>query len=913
VRRRLAGATIAACALALAPAVAAGQEQPYRQGDAGGFRNVLPGGQGETVNAAELAAAQGGQAPRSFTDQLPMYTELLKAEPNLTAADLDRYFKDASFGVKPADVVRTERPRAGVAILRDTFGVPHVYGQARADTMFGAGYASAEDRLFLMDILRHTGRGRLTELVGPGAGDSIVRADADQLKIADYSEEELQGMVDGAATANGAEGQQMKADLLAYVDGVNAYIAEARNDPSKMPAEYAALGHPAGPTDWKPTDTVAIASLIGGIFGKGGGSEAQAGQVLAAANQRFGKRRGRAVFDDFRRREDPEAPITTRTRFPFDDPGRVNPAAVALPDLGTLKDRDPIVSSTGGGSGAGGGAPGGLPIPPLPVPLPVPVAGKQRMSNALLVAGSRSATGKPIAVMGPQVGYYSPQILMEMDMHGPGIDARGATFPGVSLYILLGRGPDYAWSATTATTDVVDQFAEKLCNPDGSAATLDSTHYLYKGECVPFLTRDQVLTTPVPVTDPAPPRQITLRVERSVHGPIQSRATVKGQPVAFASARSTYFHELESALAFKRLTGGEVTDAGSFQRAMGKVNFAFNWFYADDRDVAYLQSGWYPRRARGVDPDLPAWGTGEWDWQKFKRGTYRERIMPFRALPKDVSPSQGYIVNWNNKQARGWRSADDEWSFGSVNRSERLEDALRKRLRGGRKVDLVGLVKVMESGATIDPRGQEIYPLLRRVIGRTGRRDVAPLLQILDSWRGGGSHRRDLDGDNVYDESPAVALIDAWWPRLLRASFEPVVGTRFMGEAQKINPFVKPPGPGGSAFGSGWWGYVDKDLRSLLGQRVRGPLSRAYCGRGSLRRCRQLLVETLRDAAVDVRGRYGVSNVADVKLPATCPEGRQPQACDQIEFTTAGAVGTPAIPWQDRPTFQQIVAVEGRR
>jgi len=156
--------------------VAHAQEQPYRQNDAGGFRNVLPGGQGETVNALELAAAQGGSAPASYTDQLPMYTELLKAEPTLTAADLDKFFKDTSFGAKPEDVVRTARPRAGVAILRDRYNVPHVYGQTRADTMFGAGYASAEDRLFLMDVLRHTGRGRLTELIGAGTNDANVVA-----------------------------------------------------------------------------------------------------------------------------------------------------------------------------------------------------------------------------------------------------------------------------------------------------------------------------------------------------------------------------------------------------------------------------------------------------------------------------------------------------------------------------------------------------------------------------------------------------------------------------------------------------------------------------------------------------------------------------------------------------------------
>ena len=58
-----------------------------------------------------------------------------------------------------------------------------------------------------------------------------------------------------------------------------------------------------------------------------------------------------------------------------------------------------------------------------------------------------------------------------MDLHGPDIDAQGAAFPGVSPYVLLGRGQDFAWSATSAGQDIIDTFAEKLCEPDGSAPT----------------------------------------------------------------------------------------------------------------------------------------------------------------------------------------------------------------------------------------------------------------------------------------------------------------------------------------------------------------------------------------------------------------------------------------------------------
>ena len=909
--RRSAAWVAAALALAATPAYA--QDLPSGT-DFGGFRNVLPAGEGETVNAQELAAFQAnGTRPRSFTSQLPLYTDLLYAEPTLQPADLDRFFKDARFGVPADEIESTDEPRPGVTILRDrTYEVPHVYGATRADTMFGAGYASAQDRLFLMDVLRHTGRANLTELIGPGENNATVKMDAAQLKIADYSEEELQRMIDVAAGSAGAEGAQVKQDLLDYVDGINAYIREARQDISKMPGEYAALGK--SPEDWKPTDTVAVASLIGGIFGRGGGGEAKNGLALREAQERFGVgREARRIFNDFRSADDPEAPVTTTRRFPFDDPGRRNGRAIAVPDLHSLEDRNPIVSGAqASASSRSSAAPDWLSrLQQLGIVFP------KEQSNALLVAGRKSESGRPVAVMGPQVSYYSPQILMELDLHGPGIDARGAAFPGISLYVLLGRGQDFAWSATTATTDVSDEFAEKLCEPDGSQPTIRSEHYLYKGRCIPFVVRDHVLRhTPGPLDiadGNTETQEFTLRVERSVHGPIQSRATVDGVPVAYAEARSTYFHELESALAFKRLNGNEVSDARSFQRTMRFVNFAFNWFYVDDRDIAYFQSGWYPRRARGVDPSLPAWGTGEWDWQRFDPDTYDKRVMRSSQLPQDINPRRGYLVSWNNKQAPGWRSADDQWSYGSMQRVQRLEKGILAGLRGGGRISLTELVQIMENGATIDPRGQELYPWIRKVIGRQSDPDVKALLGILDEWQRTGSHRRDLDRDGFYDQSAATALMDAWWGPLVQRIFEPVLGAPLVDSIRAINAFDSPPNgdQNGSSYATGWYGYVDKDLRSLLGKRVRDPLSRRYCGRGSLRRCRDLLVGALEDAAREVRQRYGVTDLSQVRVPVTCETGSH--ACDQIEFTTAGAVNIDPIPWQDRPTFQQIVEVGGHR
>ena len=93
-------------------------------------------------------------------------------------------------------------------------------------------------------------------------------------------------------------------------------------------------------------------------------------------------------------------------------------------------------------------------------------------------------------MFGPQVAYFAPQILMEEDVHAPGgpgpIDARGAAFPGTNLYVQLGRGRDYAWSATSAGQDIIDTFAVPLCEPDGGKPTLDSTDYRFRGRCLPI-------------------------------------------------------------------------------------------------------------------------------------------------------------------------------------------------------------------------------------------------------------------------------------------------------------------------------------------------------------------------------------------------------------------------------------------
>src|SRR3954453_4756159 len=173
--RRPAALTAAALlVLLLATATAASAApEPYQQNDYKGFRNILPPGENGFDNAAQLAAFEAnGTYPQHANDQLGMYGDLVHVAPNLKAGDIDKYFKDGSFGVKPDDVDRTYSPRSDVTIVRDKgFGTGHVYGDTRSGTMFGAGYIAAEDRLFFIDVLRHLGRAQLTAFAGGAQGN----------------------------------------------------------------------------------------------------------------------------------------------------------------------------------------------------------------------------------------------------------------------------------------------------------------------------------------------------------------------------------------------------------------------------------------------------------------------------------------------------------------------------------------------------------------------------------------------------------------------------------------------------------------------------------------------------------------------------------------------------------------------
>jgi acyl-homoserine lactone acylase PvdQ len=884
-RRPLVPFWAALLAVVISAASAGGASGAAAPGDPGLFLNILPAGQG---TSASLSTGYPAQDPPHTTDQLDMYRSLPVSNlGSLTDGDLTRYFKSETF-VSPsgAGIERTEQPTARVTILRDHYGVPHIYGDTRADAMFGAGYVTAEDRLFLTDVLRHYGRGRLSEFLGPSQAD--LDMDRAIYEVAGYSEQELQDQVDRLPTKFGPLGQQVVDDGTAFIDGMNARVHEDIANSTEMPEEYPALQ--LVPQDWKPTDLVAVATLIQAIFASGGGGELQNALFQQAAKAKLGSAKAKNLYQDLRSAEDPEAQVTADATFKYMGPAPVDPAAVAMPDSGSVQGYDPIMTTPPSGSSAGSSSL--LALDPLAFlqnrleQLGIRFPGA--MSNWLAATASKATAGHPVAVMGPQVSYFSPEILMETDLHAPaagstpGLDARGATFPGLSLYVLLGRGRNFAWSATSGESDLVDVRAEKLCQPDGSRPTTDSTSYLFNGACVPMTTRtDQWVAKPTAGGTGAP-TLVEAHVRRTRHGPVFATGTVNGAPVAFVGQRSTFGGELDSAVSFVLLNSNQVTGPSSFIDAMSKLTGSFNWLYTDALHIAYYHSGLYPVRAKGVDPDLPSWGTGRWEWQGFVSAA---------AHPQALDPSKGWIDSWNNKPAHGWRAADGQWGYGSIHRVQMLTSRLEARVPSG-QVSPSDLVRIMADAATVDLRGQEDLPWVLKAIGDDPQ--DAPYLQIMKDWVATGAHRVDRNGDGQYDDQAAVALMDEWWSRMIYAAFDPTLSGLYGNIPLSIDDTNRTSHLG-SSFQTGYYGYVQKAVRMALGVPVSGAYAVLRCADGTLAGCRAALIQSLRDS-VNALGPNASTWNAD-------------EQDETIHFEAVGLVSVPDIPWQNRPTFQQVVQV----
>jgi acyl-homoserine lactone acylase PvdQ len=757
-------------------------------------------------------------------NQAKLYDALTPLWDKVTAADLARYYKPNRFGasgkVEPL-------PRRDVRIVRDGFGVAHVNGKTRAAVWYGAGWVAAEDRGLLMELLRSAGR--LSAIDAPGFNAFAVALSGRHFESSPQTEAFLSKQFD-LVRAQGPEGRQALADIDAFLRGLNAYNRKAG----------------LSVTPWTRNDVLAVATVIAARFGAGGGDEARRSEFLSALRAQMEKDLGDVVFTDLSELDDADAPVSVPGQFPFRSTQLLDgPGAVALDD----------------GSVRGSGT--------------VPASAAAEMSNAILVGASRSATGHPILVAGPQLGYYFPEVALEYDLHGGGIDVRGMAVPGLP-YVVIGRGKDFAWSATSSQTDIVDTFAESLCGGD-------DLHYLYKGTCRAMTTFD------AGVLKGAPGQQDTPVVfHETVHGPVMGYATVQGVRVALAQERSTRGREAVNLVPFMELNENVVRSPQTFVQTMSKLELAFNWFYADWKHIAFFSSARMPVRAPGTAPELPTAGTGEYDWRGFATPAQH---------PQSIDPPSGYIVNWNNRPARGFGAADDNWSYGSVQRVQLLAAGFARK----RKLTPAQVVSIMNKAATQDLRAVVVLPSIAAVLKTAPAPNprTAQMLSLLEAWATRGGSRLDRDLDGRIDD-PGAAILDAVWPRVADAVLRPRLGplTARLAELMEVDDA---PGPAGSAYLDGWYGYVDKDLRQILARPVRSGFARVYCAGGDGAGCRDSLWAAFDAAGAELAAAQGPDPAA----------WRADATKERIRF--APGILTDTMRWANRSTFQQVISFTGHR
>jgi acyl-homoserine lactone acylase PvdQ len=959
---------------------------PFVDCSGGQVFNILPPGQTGTYDRKDFLAAQLGQFPPYTRDQEPLYANLLNFAPNVQAAEISTFYKDASF---MADRKRAEEPggrvetflypHEGTVILRDSqFGVPHIFGKTRADTEFGSGFASAEDRLFEMDVLRHVGRAQLTSFIGPSKENE--EKDCEVAREAGYSESELEEQVkhfpalhpdpitiEGKPTT---EGQQIADDATAYVNGVNEYATEALTgvglNKAKLPAEYELLQilppTPHSLTEWKATDIIATATLVQAIFAKGGGNEVASALLYQSLVKRYGPENGRKIWEDLRSQNDPNAQVSINTPFNYEKvPPNPNSNSLAMP---TQPHSDAYqLGHENCKPTPAGTLPGQISTAGVSVDL-TPLLGALRQgtphgSNELIVDAAHSATGHPIAVFGPQTGYFAPQLLHEIDLHGAGLQARGVSFAGTEVFVEIGRGVDYSWSATSAGADIVDQRIEKLCNTDKTSASIDSKAYMYNGVCKPMdVERTDREFGKTSLGSPSLSELLTIKIERTVHGPVIGRTYAKdasGQtfPVAVSSQRSTFGDELGSAPAFLEWNDPEIIhSATDFQRAAGKETGTFNWTYVDSKDVAYYMSGKLPKRNPEVNPNFPTWGTGEWEWGGFVPTDLsaadvhpRASTIPAGAQTGIVNGTlkEGFFTNWNNKPAPEFSAADNNFAYGPVYRVQSLSDRL-KAILSQRLATPADVVNAMEDAGSVDLDGSQLVgPIAAVLSGAPGLTQAEQqVLDILQTWSqdkqfwGSGvpeAHRRDRNGLGFYEKGNAVAIMDKLYPRVAHAVFDPWLSPRpntsdadSFGQLNGLNPLLGDlPRAQGSAYDGGWEGYLQRSLLQAVNPSIANSYSQVYCGgngspgSGSLASCQEALKHALDLTIGKLTEIYGGSSDPNAwtcsRNNATGREAGAGQAdgtkcnpaLDDIQYSAVGVGKVPSMPWVNRPTFQQVV------
>lgn len=297
---------------------------------------------------------------------------------------------------------------APVEIIRDKYGVPHIYAESEHDLAFAQGYVHAQDRLWQMEFNRRIGAGTLSAILG----DSTLDIDRFMRTLG------LRRAAEKDWTLLEAE---MRDLMQAYADGVNAYVDSHRR---RLPLEFSILGvHPA---PWTPIDSLTWGKVMAFNLGSNYDYELLRARIIAELGAE-----------------------ASQTLLPPYDSGA------------------PVIVPAGTGNytwlrGIEGGAQADLTA--LLGPL-----GSDAGSNNWVVSGSRTTSGKPLIADDMHLGLNMPSVWYENSLHGGRLDVAGYSFPGVPL-VIVGHNNRVAWAVTNLPADVQDFYIERLDDADNPTA-----------------------------------------------------------------------------------------------------------------------------------------------------------------------------------------------------------------------------------------------------------------------------------------------------------------------------------------------------------------------------------------------------------------------------------------------------------
>jgi penicillin G amidase len=466
-----------------------------------------------------------------------------------------------------------------VEVWRDSMGVPHLWASSEADLFRALGYVHAQDRLFQMEMFRRVADGRLAEILGPG----LVETDRFLRTLG-------MGRAAGEHQAHLAPGEV--ALLQAYADGVNAWLAARRGT---LPPEFVALRF--RPEPWTVRHSVAIGKIMAWDL-----TEWELALHLQHAIDAVGDELAADLF--------PAWPDSGLTILGEEARWRGRGEAVATaPRPAAARVRGPV------------------PLPRLPDLALELLDGVSisRASNSWVVAGSRTASGKPILANDMHLALRAPPIWYLAALHGGDLEVTGMTLPGVPG-VVAGHSTRVAWGFTNAFVDDADFLVEET-DPERPER--------YR---TPAGWAEMVVRTDTIRVKGGEPVLHTVRWTRN--GPVLSDVDGRsgGRVLALRWASHEPSSEVTALLAMNR-----ARNVDEFLHALRRFdNPHQNVVFADaDGRFGYWMAGRVPVR-RATDGLLPAPGwTGEGDWIGW---------LDFDDHPHALDPETGFVVTANNRQ-----------------------------------------------------------------------------------------------------------------------------------------------------------------------------------------------------------------------------------------------------------------------